>query len=56
MDYGRRFRYKGHNLKQERFRLDVMKNLLHKESQAFEQFAKRGYTVSILGSFPNPTG
>lgn len=33
-----------------------MKNLRHEESQAFEQFAKRGYTVSILGGFPNPTG
>jgi len=56
VDYGRRFRHKGHNLKQEKFRLDVRENLLHEASQAFEQAAKRGCTVSILGGFPNSAG
>ena len=56
VDYGRTFRHNGCDLKQERFRLNVGKNLLHEESQAFEQVAKRDCTVSILGGLPNPTG
>lgn len=52
VDCGRRFRHNGCNLKQKRFRLDVRKNFLHEESQAFEQVAKRGCAVPFLEAFP----
>ena len=43
--------------KQKRFRLNITKKLFHNEdSQAVEQTALRGYTISHSGGFHSATG